>query len=91
MSELILTEDQSVELITKLSTDDDFRAALVSDPAAAMLELFDITLDSRQIPESVELPSKTEIENSFEAYVANVNASLGCLRRFRFETTDQSS
>jgi len=75
-----LTEQQSTDLITKLSTDDDFRVAFTEDPAAILSEYYDVTLDSSDIPaDPIVLPSKQEFYAEFNGYVSHVNESLGCM------------
>ena len=57
-----LTEQQSTDLITKLSNDDDFRAAFVADPASVLDEHYDVTLLAEDTPSgSIELPSKQKL------------------------------
>ena len=75
-----LTEQQSTDLITKLSTDDDFRAAFTEDPAAILSEYYDVALDSSDIPtDPIVLPSKQDFYAEFNGYVTHVNESLGCM------------
>ena len=84
-----LTEQQSADLITKLSEDDDFRAAFAADPASVLAEHYNVTLRNEDIPSgSIELPSKQQFLDEFDGYVANANESVGChmIHNFVYES-----
>jgi putative modified peptide len=87
-----LTEQQSTDLITKLSGDDEFRAAFAADPASVLAEHYDVTLRSEDIPSgSIELPSKQQFTDEFDGYVANANESVGCQKVHNFVYAPEES
>ena len=74
-----LTEQQRIDLITKLKNDDDFREDFAKNPAAALLEYYDVTLAPEDTPTgAIELPSKKEFLTNFDGYVDKANASISC-------------
>lgn len=86
MAEPILTEAQSRDFIEKLSTDDSFRQRLIENPNDTISEFYGVTLDPKFLPEEVTLPSKKDVAENFEDYIAGASAALGCLRIFKWDS-----
>lgn len=87
-----LSEQQSIDLITKLSNDDDFRAEFSADPASVLAEYYDVTLRSEDTPSgSIVLPSKQQFIDEFDGYVANANESVGCHKVHNFVYESEES
>ena len=85
MENSYLNETQRLDLITKLSNDDDFRAAFVSDPAGVLKESYSVELDEDDIPRTpIVLPTKQEFCDEFDNYVEYANVSLGCQKIHKF-------
>ena len=86
-----LSEEQSVDLIDKLATNDTFRAELINDPAGTLLSYYQVTVDPDHIPDEVLLPGKQEIADNMHDYVSKVNTSLQCKKRFKFTLDEEST
>ena len=70
------TLDNARSLLQRLASDDAFRAAMEQNPVAAFAE-YGFNLDPSILPESVNLPSKEEIEANLELLAKQFEASLG--------------
>lgn len=56
-----LSPDQARAFVERVTSDDDFRAALTDDPGRVLAE-FGIDVPPELLPEQVSLPSKHELE-----------------------------
>lgn len=64
-----MTESNGVRaFFERLAEDDEFRAAVVADPATVMDD-YGIEYDPSQIPDTVRLPSKEALRENLGEYV----------------------
>lgn len=58
--------DQAVEFVSRLASDDDFRARLQNDPKAVLWD-YGVEVAPELIPATIELPPKEDVQAFLEA------------------------
>ena len=78
--ETVMTHDLDT-ILDKLSRDDAFRAWVADDPVAAMASL-GVTIDARQVPGKITLPSKEVMMAARLAIKAKLDSAAGAIPFF---------